>query len=191
MAFNSQYADRIWNSLYNVSIPDVLTLSPWYIKNRGIYSTGDSKRDKAMLNNPVSVYICVMDIADYFNNGITVNFYNHEDIKTVYRDINLYLTEWFNYLESNLNDDYNNYKDLISTLENLAAHIHSKLTVGEIRDKVHKPIFGNRKTINEILKVKEPEQVKEESKPVYKRIQAIFREREKQQNKKDLNSWRR
>ena len=143
MPFYSQHADKIWNRLYTVSIPDLLTQNPDYIKKIGYPSTGNKTIDEGLKNTMVTVMIPVIKIAEYYNDGIAVAMPSRKDMLEMYSSITSYLNEWLDYSKNSINSetDIVSNKSTINILEKLAKELHSRA-----RDKeLITTLFGDRK----------------------------------------------
>lgn len=181
MAFSSNFADRIWNKLYNVYVPDQVTLDPGYIKIRGTYVTGNKNIDQMLSNNFTNVMIPVISILEKFEDGIEVQIPSREDMITIHKDIELYLAEWREHIRYDINLDVQENKDLLLSLERLSKHIYEKAKPREVIDN----LFLSKKIglINPIQEAEEKR--KEVTKPNYDGIGSLVRSKTKPQGRFD------
>lgn len=140
MSFYSEHADRIWEDLYTVCIPDAITMNPDYVKKFGVGLSGHEKHDRDFLNHYVTVKIPIIEIMQYFEEGIIVQVPSRDDMILIHKNIDLYLTEWANYLSVAINTD-DKHKDLIDGLDRLSKLIYAKAAPSEVIDN----LFINRK----------------------------------------------
>lgn len=132
MSFYSQHADKIWNNLYTVCIPDAMTMNPDYTRIFGVPISGCEQIDKDMVNQYTTVKIPIITIMSYFEEGIVVMIPSREDMLDMHRAIDLYLSEWTEYLRTSINDDGSEHKDLISGLDKMSKLIYGKAAAKEI-----------------------------------------------------------
>lgn len=147
MPFYSEYAERIWERLYTVYIPDLLTQNPDYIKKFGVYITQDSKIDAMIKTNLTLVKIPIITILEYYESGIPVEIPNRKDMVQIHKDIELYLAEWGEYIKGSIHGqmDAQNNKELITALEKLSKYIYSKTVSSEVLDNL---FLKNNRNIN-------------------------------------------
>ena len=138
MTFPSQYAPRIWDSIYRVYIPDFDTLDPNYIKRFGVYVTQDKQIDEMIKTNFIMVMIPVIRILEYYNQGVEIQIPSREDMIKMHKDIELYLSEWKEYLRVSIhgNMDAQNHKELITSLEKLSKYIYEKAKPKEVLENL-------------------------------------------------------
>lgn len=141
--FPSQYAPKLWDKLYNVIIPDVLTLEDDYIRTFGVRLSGDKKVDADVHKRKIHSMLNVIAIAHYFNEGIPVEFLHREDLATIYKDIVGYLGEWKEYLRTQINVNPAEYQELLDALDKFAAELYLRLNPREIKPDT--PSFGLRR----------------------------------------------
>ena len=89
MSFTSEHADKIWNRLYRVYIPDLMTQNPDYIKKFGAHLTRNRAVDEMIKTNLILVMIPVIKILEYFEDGIEIQIPSREDMITMHKHIKL------------------------------------------------------------------------------------------------------
>lgn len=136
MAFQSNYATAIWEDLYNVYIPDFLTMNRDYIRTFGVPSSGNREVDKMMSSNMTFVKIPIIKILEYFDNGIDVQIPSRADMIAMHKCIERYLGEWYNHLKFDINVDRVKHKELLLGLERLSKIIYDKANPREVMDNL-------------------------------------------------------
>lgn len=139
MSFHSQYAPLIWDRLYTVMVPDQVTLSAAYVKRFGTHVTGHKDFDKALSTSLTTVMIPVIKILEYYEDGVEVQITSRDDLIKIHKDIELYLTEWRDHLQYDLNVQVQPHKELILSLEKLSKHIYAKAQPREVIDRLIRP----------------------------------------------------
>ena len=172
-AFHSVHAPRIWDDLYTALIPDQLTLNPEYIRIFGIRSSGDKNIDTMMSTNLTTVKIPIIKILEYFDNGITVEIPKRESMLEIHKNIELYLGEWRHHIETAVNNDLDQYKELVLGLEKLSKHIYGKASDKEV---VVNPMLKTKFGLLHPLAQQKLEQEKV-TKPDYQGISTLIRQR--------------
>ena len=127
MPFQSQYADRIWNEPFEVSIPDVLTMNRDYIRKFGVHVTGKKDIDSKITKNFTNVMIPIIKIAEYFDDGIEVRIHGRENLVKIFNLLNGYLDEWANYAKYSINASIDSNRELLAVLDKLTKIIYNKL----------------------------------------------------------------
>lgn len=169
--FQSQYADRIWERLYKVYIPDQLTLSPEYIKRFGVHVTGNKDVDEMLTRNTTLVMIPVAKILEYFEDGQQIEIPSREDMIQMHKDIELYLEEWRDHIRRDINSSVNENKQLILSLEKLSKEIYNKAKTKEVINNLFlKEQIGIVNAFDRIA-----EDSKEHNKPDYSGISSLVR----------------
>lgn len=173
--FASEYASKLWNKLYDVRIPNHLTLNDNYIRQRGTLTSRDPRYASMMANDLTNVKITVMKMLEYFIQGITVYIPSREDMLTIHDDIESYLGEWRVQLEVAINIDVTNHKEMLNDLERLSKYIYAKAGMKELQkiDVTNYPTFGLR---SPMAPIKEKEDLRTE-KPEYEGISGLLRGR--------------
>lgn len=126
MSFYSTHAPKIWEHLFNVNIPDLVTQNPAYLKKFGHPVTGIEELDSLRTNEYISVMVPIIRIAEYYSEGIVVEVPSRADMLRIHTNIELYLNEWKAYIQNSINKDLDSHKDMITALENLSRLIHGK-----------------------------------------------------------------
>lgn len=175
MAFPSLYQNRIWDTLYTVSVPDQLTLNNDYVKIFGTHVTDNRKFDNTMITNFTTVKIPVIKILEYYESGVEIRIHSREDMITMHKDIELYLNEWKDYLRLSINVTVQEHKDLIVGLEKLSKYIYEKAKPKEIVNTVM-----NQKRVGLVNRLQEINlDNREVIKPDYEGIGKLIRQRVK------------
>lgn len=169
MAFKSEYAKLIWDKLYRVRIPDIITLDSNYIKTRGIHITDNKDVNKMIKTNKIDVMIPIAKILEYFVDGIEIEIISREDMIQMHKDIELYLDEWKNHLKYDINLNKNEYKELLISLEKLSKTIYERARSTEIVGGF--TILNNFGMRNSLVKLEEEKNV---NKPDYSGISEFF-----------------
>jgi len=138
MSFYSEYAPKIWDKLYTVNIPDQVTLNPDYINKFGVHITTDKNINEMISTNFITVMIPVIKILEYFINGIEIQIPSRDDMITMHKDIEGYLNEWYSYTRSSVHGlaEFDQNKQLISSLEKLSKYIFNKASPTEVLDNL-------------------------------------------------------
>jgi len=132
MAFNSKYAHLIWDRIYTVLIPEIVTLDKGYISKFGYYNTGNKQIDKELFKHFTTVKIPINKILEYFNDGIEIQIPSREDMVEMHKNIELYLDEWREHIKYDINLQLGEYKDLILSLEKLSKTLYDKCKGSEV-----------------------------------------------------------
>ena len=134
MSFHSKYATLIWDGLYSVEIPDHLTINPDYLKKFGTYSTGDRKYDEMLSNTFVTVMLPIIQLINYYQAGVEVRIPTRESLVKMHKDMELYLGEWKNHVQTSIHGkmDYEQHKEMITSIENFSKHIYGRLNPSEL-----------------------------------------------------------
>lgn len=158
--FDSKFANKIWKKLYTVRIPDRLTLSDSYIRNRGVTTSRDKMYADMMDDNYTTVKIPVIKMLEYYIDGLDLLIPSREDMITIHKDIEGYMMEWRRYMESSINNQSSKYASMLLDLEKLSKYIYNKASPKEV--SVFKsddmPKFGMKIDLKPIHK-KEPEPI--------------------------------
>lgn len=175
------HSSKIWVQLRRAIIPEELTYDPQYLKKRGLPITGVKEYDSVLSNKKIEVYIPIIKMVEYYNNGIPIEITNREEMINIHRDIELYLNEWRDHIKYSINNDITKYKDLLLSLEKFSKAIYDRATSQEvIRQKIENISIGMKSTIQER---KEIEEIKHQVKPDYDGILSLVK------NKKPLNRY--
>lgn len=180
MSFTSQMAPRIWDRLYNVLIPDIMTQSPEYIKRFGVRVTGDKKIDAGIMHNLTHVKIPIIRIAEYHERGVEIQIPSREDMIQIHKDIELYLAEWRDHMKYDINLSVNENKEMLFALEKLSKVVYEKASPREVIDN----LFAEKKLGFSVNPLQASRQEKKElSKPNYDGISQLVRSKTKPQSR--------
>lgn len=171
MSFPSKYASLLWDSIYQVEIPDVLSLDPEYIKIFGVHVTGDKDIDGNIHKTFTTVMISPIKMLEYFDRGLEIRIPNREDMIKIHKDIELYLGEWRDHLKYDINLSVSEHKDLITNLEKMSKTIYGKAKNKEVIDNLFvKKQIG---LVNPLTRIKEERNPT--AKPDYEGIASLVR----------------
>jgi hypothetical protein len=175
MSFNSVYAPRIWDDLYTVLIPDILTQNPDYLRKFGVTVTGNKAFDATISTNHTTVKIPIIKILEYFLQGHCIQIPSRQDMINIHKNIENYLQEWRDYLHSSLHAkvDIELNKELIFGLEKLSKYIYSRAHPQELIDESLTAVakFGLTTALS---KLKQQSQTPQ-SKPNYSSISELLK----------------
>jgi len=173
--FHSKYADRIWNKLYRVNIPDQMTLPGEYVKRFGVHVTGNKQVDEMLSRNTTQVMIPISTIINYFQNGVEIQIPNREDMITMHKDMELYLEEWKEHIKYDINLDIAKNRDMLMSLEKLSKYIYNKAKPREVIDQLFQ--VKSIGIVNPLQALQQ--QKKEVIKPEYDGIKNLLNNRNK------------
>lgn len=156
MSFYSQYANAIWEDLYDAMVPDFVTRNRDFIRKFGVPSSGNKDVDKMMSNNLTFVKIPIIKMLEYFNNGVDIQIPARKDMIAIHKSIENYLSEWRDHLKYDINIDRTAHKELLLGLEKLSKLIYEKAHPREVIDDllVHRTI-GLASPMDRLRKPKE------------------------------------
>lgn len=178
MSFPSKYAHEIWDILYEVKIPDALTLDREYIKIFGTYVTGNKQIDESLKTSFTTVKIPIIRILEYYLEGVEIQIPRREDMIAMHKSIERYLQEWKDYITYSINSsDIEKHKKLITGLEKLSKVIYDKATTREVLDNlfIGKQVqFG---LMNPLARVEEEKKIENTNKPDYEGISTIIKKK--------------
>ena len=171
MAFSSVFATKLWDKLYNVLVPDQMTLNTGYIKKFGAHVTGNKKVDDMLTKSKTHVKIPVVRILEYWEDGMEIEIPDRADMIQMHKDMEGYLSEWREHLKFAVNNDLNGNKDFLLSLEKLSKHIFERAKPKEIVDNLFKKqSFG---LVNPLAR--NDEEKREIQKPDYEGISRLVR----------------
>jgi len=176
MVFPSRYATLIWDRLYLVNVPDVLTQNPEYIKRFGVRITGNKDIDKDTALRPTTVMIPIINILDYFLEGVQVSIPNRKDMIEIHKSIENYLQEWREHITYSINTSHEEYKELIISLEKLSKYIYDRSTYMESVDNKLKQIKLGM--VNRYVEMEQNNNIVDKPKPNYNGINQLIKDRE-------------
>jgi len=173
MSFPSQYASKIWDQIYPCMIPQQYTYDDDYIKLRGIIQTPDKKINDILSKEKVQVYLTIAQMVDYFTEGVVVELLDRKTMLEIYRNLQGYIEEWKNYLQSSINASKDKHKDMLIAFDKFAKVIYDKASAHEImQDRIKNINFGMRSTM---AKIKEEQKIQNTPKPDYESIAEYLR----------------
>lgn len=171
MSFQSQYAERIWEDLYAVYVPDFVTMNRDYIRKFGVPSSGHKEVDRMMSTNLSYVKIPIIKILEYYDSGVEVQIPSRVDMIAIHKHIEGYLGEWKDHIKYDINLNRGEHKSLLLALEKLSRLIFGKAQPKEVMEQVLTPKqFG---LANVLHRHKDVE--RELSKPDYEGISNLLR----------------
>lgn len=100
---SAQY--RIWNDRFLCQMKYIDTLSVDYIKIFGTLTTFDSDLDRRSHNEIVDRYLTVIQMVEYYNDGVPLYIKKPEDSKDIYILIQTHLQNWKHELQVSLRPD--------------------------------------------------------------------------------------
>lgn len=174
-AFPSRHADKIWNNLYTVLIPDQLTLSEDYLRIFGTFTTGDKEVDKGLLNSFTTVMIPIARILEYYEDGLEVQIPDRKDMIQMHKDIESYLDEWRERITYDVNTNMEQHKKLITGLERLSKDIYNKASRHEVISNLS--VANTFGITSSYQRRAEEEDERHKVKPNYKGISELVRKR--------------
>lgn len=131
-AFPSRHAEKIWDRLYTVLIPDQLTLSEDYLRIFGTHLTGDREADRELTTTFTTVMIPIARILEYYEDGLEIQIPSRKDLIQIHKDIEAYLDEWKDHMKYDINTDTNKFRSFIMSLEKLSKDIYNKANRNEV-----------------------------------------------------------
>lgn len=171
MSFQSTTATSIWEDLYNVYVPDFVTLNKDHIRKFGVPSSGNKEVDKMMSSNLTFVKIPIIKILEYYDNGVGVQIPERKDMIAIHKTIEKYLEEWREHIRYDINLNRMEYKPLLTGLEKLSKLIFEKAYPKEVVDALIAPKqFG---LVNAFAQLKEDK--REVVKPDYNGISSLLK----------------
>lgn len=171
--FESRYVDEIFKKTYVCSIPDHLTLDDDYIRIRGVPTSHNRVVADMMSTSFIDVRITIVEILNYFMNGIEVRIPTRDKLIEIHTNIEGYLTEWRSYLQGSINSRHTKYTDMLNDLEAMSKSIYNRLNKNEVATKITRKEdigFGMRSLLFDKLA-----QNQVEDKPDYDGISKIIK----------------
>lgn len=166
----------VWDHLYRVAVPDILTASDTYLKHYGSYVTGDNQVDQMLRTNYSNVMLPLSTIIGYVDQGFDVKIYSRDDMLKMYKDIRSYLIEYDNIVAQRVNQGNVPYKDLIM-MDNFASMIYHRASLEELVDlSERKTSMDTRLTFLSGLRPRDASVIHKE-KPDYNEMASIFKKR--------------
>lgn len=116
----SSAAYRIFHTPWLVSVPDMYCYSEAHISDIGFITTGDKNADLAIRNAPRDMYLTIVAMVSYYEEGASIRFKDPKDIRTIYSLIMEHLNNWAAILKSTISSEAPPLDDFVR-LDNFAA----------------------------------------------------------------------
>lgn len=171
MSFPSKHAHLLWDTIYQVEIPDVLSLDEGYLKIFGVHITGDRSIDDNIHKRTTTVMISPIKMLEYFDRGLEIGIPKREDMIKIHKDIESYLSEWRDHLKYDINLNVSEHKALIMNLEKFSKTIYEKAKNREVIDN----LFAKKQIglVNPLTRIQEERNPT--AKPDYEGISSLVR----------------
>lgn len=180
MSFPSLHAPKIWDKLYTVLIPDQLTLNKDYLSKFGTHITGVRQVDSMLSTNLTTVKIPVIRILEYYEEGYLIQIPSREDMLTMHKDIESYLSEWRDHIKYDINLSLSQNRELLLSLEKLSRYLYDKAKPSELIDNLFtKNTLGM--VINPLQQIEAARKVP--NKPDYEGISSLIKSKTKPQGR--------
>ena len=119
------HTSPIWDTIYEVAIPQSALMSIEEVQQRGTYTTGIQPIDEAMAERPTVVWLNIDKIYKYFSEGYPIKILRRDDTIAIYEAIYDYLHIWHNHMTiGSLNNLKCPAEDLIG-LDELAGYLYT------------------------------------------------------------------
>lgn len=172
--FSSVYAHLIWEKLYTVRVPDLVTQDDEYLKIFGVRVTGNKQVDAMVQSDYITCMHPVIKLVEFYDSGVPILVPKREDMIQMHKDIQSYLQEWKNELTYSLNMGGKLPKELLDSLDKFSKHIYEKASAIEIMDNKIKSL-----KIGLVPRISTQQQMAEPVKPDYEGIGQLIRQRTK------------
>lgn len=177
--FCSVHAQKIWDNLYTVYIPDLVTQDAEYLKRFGHHVSQYKPVDEMLKTNLILVKIPIIKILEYYVEGIEIQIPSREDMITMHKHLELYLEEWREYIRNSVHGqvDAELHKDLILSLEKLSKYVYEKAKPRELLEN----LFLANKTrpgiglVNPLVRAEQEQRVVD--KPDYNSIKQLIKKK--------------
>lgn len=176
-SFPSRHAEKIWDHLYTVLIPDQLTLSEDYLRVFGTHLTGDAEKDKELSTTFTTVMIPIARILEYYEDGLEIQIPDRKDMIQIHKSIEEYLDEWKDHIKYDINTDTEQNKRFVMSLEKLSRDIYNKANRNEVINNMF--VSSQFGIVNPFQQVVDEEKESRASKPNYQGISDLIRKRNK------------
>lgn len=90
----------LWNERYMCRVPFIQTMSPDYLREFGMPSSGYDEYDRQTANELVIRMLTINDMVEYYKRGTTVAVMQPGDTKRIYERISTHLELWKRELET-------------------------------------------------------------------------------------------
>ena len=137
---------RLFNTPYEVSIPEIYFHTEEAIQERGLYSSGDRNVDQTMRHGLRTVYMPIVGMALHRHEGSPIRLANPRNAVEIYDLIMQHLLNWNRVVNTEFNIGEVPIDDL-KILENFAGEIHplaTQFTTQPLKKSERVDIFTNR-----------------------------------------------
>lgn len=142
-SFHSNWAYRLMEDIFMVSIPDNLTLSREQLEYEGYTITGNDEIDRARRNIRTISGMPIVDstdknicILDCFLAGINIGFQSMDDVREICHLISNYLEEWRLNIQNTINVHIGEFKETLLGLQKLHAKLYAILSDDAIKQEM-------------------------------------------------------
>lgn len=131
MVKNVDVAKRLFNDLWCVSIPELYFHSEEELRTFGVPWTGDTRMNRAMMNEPRSTYMSIAAMAIWHSEGAPITLKNFNDSLTIYELIDHHIRNWwwimneYPAIEAPPLEDFIKLQALIDAIKPLAEAVKS------------------------------------------------------------------
>jgi len=115
----------IFDYLFMVKIPHLLSRSESDIRNFGVRMSGDKKVDQALAGQLLTTAISIAKMVEYHKQGIPIRVVKYTDVPTIYDYISKHLDAWKVHLENGLNTGDAPIDDLVA-MDEFANLVYDK-----------------------------------------------------------------
>lgn len=116
-------AQHILEVPYNVGVQNSYFYSKEYLEQGGFLTTGNSVYDTNLMNEYRPVYLTIMAMSQYHNQGANIRLHNPTDSIVIYKTIKQHLTNWQRVVNEVINAPLPPTEDL-EILDKLAANLY-------------------------------------------------------------------
>ena len=114
----------IFNALFYCKVSNIQSQSLDYLQLHGMPCVGDATYDRQQANELIDRALCIVDMIELYNNGVTVRVSKYEDTKIIYERITDHLNAWKTRLESGFHMKDAPIEDLI-LMDKFAVSVYS------------------------------------------------------------------
>jgi hypothetical protein len=123
---HTKLALPLWERIFMVRVPQLDSTNTQYIKFFGTPTTGDKDIDQALANQPLTIYINIDKMVEYYRRNVRVAVVRRDDVKVIYDLIQAYLDFWKRKLAFVLHPGSAPMDDLIM-LDRFAQAVHDSI----------------------------------------------------------------
>lgn len=174
----------LWEHLFKCRIPNLQTMSPEYIKQVGIFKTGDPGIDREIANQWITTMLSIAKMTEYFSEGVPIKVVKYEDVKTIYTYISRHLDAWKDQIQNGMNIGDAPIEDLIlldqfaNTVYDRAKYQFTKDTVNSLLGQHIQNMFKiNKSNILRMPRANSGEDPKEDKFPQRESLSEMFKDR--------------